>query len=99
VAAGGRKRPVKPGGGSARLRVSRGAPGADGIAVPRVQRCPGDLLRLACPKDRTGRDDSHPVGRKLYRIVLATTPVPAKPMDTITGLGRPGTLTRRTRTE
>jgi hypothetical protein len=37
--------------------------------------------------------------RKLYRIVLATMPLPARPMDTYTGLLRPGTVTLTTRIE
>ena len=37
--------------------------------------------------------------RRLCRIVLATTPFPASPMDTYTGLERPGTVTLMTRME
>jgi hypothetical protein len=33
--------------------------------------------------------------RSEYRIVLATMPLPAKPMETYTGLERPGTVTLR----
>jgi hypothetical protein len=36
--------------------------------------------------------------RNEYRIVLATRPLPAKPMDTYTGLERPGTVTLRSNT-
>jgi hypothetical protein len=36
---------------------------------------------------------------RLYRIVLAIIPFPANPMDTMTGVERPGTVTRRTRME
>ena len=32
-------------------------------------------------------------------VVLATTPFPANPMETKTGLSRPGTFTLRTRME
>ena len=35
--------------------------------------------------------------RNEYRIVLAMIPFPANPMDTNTGLARPGTVTRRSR--
>jgi hypothetical protein len=35
--------------------------------------------------------------RNEYRIVLATMPFPAIPMDTYTGLERPGTVTLRNR--
>ena len=38
-------------------------------------------------------------GRNEYRMVLATMPFPAKPMETKTGLSRPGTFTLRTRIE
>jgi hypothetical protein len=34
-----------------------------------------------------------------YRMVLATMPFPAKPMETNTGFERPGTVTLRTRIE
>jgi hypothetical protein len=34
-----------------------------------------------------------------YRIVLATMPFPASPMETYTGFERPGTVTLRTRME
>jgi hypothetical protein len=34
-----------------------------------------------------------------YRIVLATMPFPARPMETYTGFERPGTVTLRTRIE
>jgi hypothetical protein len=37
--------------------------------------------------------------RNEYRIVLATRPFPANPMETKAGLVRPGTFTRRTRIE
>jgi hypothetical protein len=34
-----------------------------------------------------------------YRIVLATVPLPASPMETMTGFDRPGTTTFSTRIE
>jgi hypothetical protein len=37
--------------------------------------------------------------RSEYRIVLATDPFPARPIDTMTGSERPGTFTQRTRIE
>jgi hypothetical protein len=37
--------------------------------------------------------------RNEYRMVLAIMPFPASPMDTYTGLLRPGTVTLRTRIE
>jgi hypothetical protein len=33
--------------------------------------------------------------RNEYKIVLATMPFPARPMDTYTGFERPGTVTLR----
>ena len=41
----------------------------------------------------------HHAGRNEYRMVLATLPFPANPMETKTGLSRPGTFTLRTRME
>src|ERR1039458_5527307 len=42
---------------------------------------------------------AHHAGRNEYRIVLATMPFPANPMETKTGLLRPGTRTLRTSIE
>jgi hypothetical protein len=38
-------------------------------------------------------------GRRLYKIVREIIPFPARPMDTMAGLVRPGTVTFRTRTD
>ena len=44
-------------------------------------------------------DRAHHAARNEYRVVLATMPFPANPMETKTGLLRPGTFTLRTRME
>jgi hypothetical protein len=41
----------------------------------------------------------HHAARSEYRMVLATMPFPANPMETKTGLSRPGTFILRTRIE
>jgi hypothetical protein len=41
----------------------------------------------------------HHAARNEYRMVLAVIPFPANPMETRTGLLRPGTVTLRTRME
>src|ERR1019366_4619703 len=41
----------------------------------------------------------HHAARSEYKIVLATMPLPASPMDTYTAFERPGTVTLRTRIE
>jgi hypothetical protein len=47
-------------------------------------------LQLRAPVYQTTRNE--------YRMVLATMPLPASPMDTKTGLARPGTVARSKRT-
>jgi len=42
---------------------------------------------------------SHHAARIEFKIVLVVMPLPARPMDTMTGLCRPGTVTLTTRTE
>ena len=50
--------------------------------------------------DHDNRGDgmpAHHAARREYKMVRATIPFPARPMETITGLDRPGTLTLTTR--
>jgi hypothetical protein len=42
---------------------------------------------------------AHHAARNEYRMVLATMPFPASPMETYTGFERPGTVSLRTRME
>ena len=48
--------------------------------------------------DRMAKSPHHAT-RSEYRMVLATMPFPASPMETYTGFERPGTVTLRTRIE
>ena len=41
----------------------------------------------------------HHAARSEYKMVLATMPLPANPMEKKSGLSRPGTFTLRTRME
>jgi hypothetical protein len=41
----------------------------------------------------------HHAARSEYKMVLATVPFPARPIEKKTGLSRPGTFTLRTRME
>jgi hypothetical protein len=54
---------------------------------------------LARERNDAGVTAESLAGRAESRMVLATMPFPANPMETKTGLSRPGTFTLRTRME